>query len=211
MTFKELIIILKRIYKEYVIFHLKKIFIALILSIVIAGTSSATAWLLDPAVKKIFIDQDTTLSWLIPIVIIFVFSGKGLSLYFARTIIIRVGEEIAGELNKKIANNILTTDTQTLDNRHSGKYISNIMYDTGLVQNLVSTGVLNLMKDTFTAVALVGVMFYQNWKLALFALLMMPLAGGLARTLGKRIGKATGQAGEASGKLVSFLSEILKG
>ena len=211
MTFKELITILKRIYKEYVIFHLKKIFIALILSIVIAGTSSATAWLLDPAVKKIFIDQDTTLSWLIPIVIIFVFSGKGLSLYFARTIIIRVGEEIAGELNKKIANNILTTDTQTLDNRHSGKYISNIMYDTGLVQNLVSTGVLNLMKDTFTAVALVGVMFYQNWKLALFALLMMPLAGGLARTLGKRIGKATGQAGEASGRLVSFLSEILKG
>ena len=211
MTFKELILILKRIYREHVKYHLKKIFIALILSIIIAGTSSATAWLLDPAVKKVFIDQDTTLSWIIPIAIIFVFSGKGLSLYFARTIIIRVGEEIAGELNRKIANNILTTDTQTLDNRHSGKYISNIMYDTGLVQNLVSTGVLNLMKDTFTALALIGVMFYQNWKLALFAILMMPLAGGLAKTLGKRIGKATGQAGVASGKLVSFLSEILKG
>ena len=211
MTFEELILILKRIYREHVKYHLKKIFIALILSIIIAGTSSATAWLLDPAVKKVFIDQDTTLSWIIPIAIIFVFSGKGLSLYFARTIIIRVGEEIAGELNRKIANNILTTDTQTLDNRHSGKYISNIMYDTGLVQNLVSTGVLNLMKDTFTALALIGVMFYQNWKLALFAILMMPLAGGLAKTLGKRIGKATGQAGVASGKLVSFLSEILKG
>ena len=211
MTFDELILILKRIYREYVKFHLKRIFIALILSIVIAGTSSAIAWLLDPAVKKIFIEQDTTLAWLIPIFIIIVFCSKGLSLYFARTIIIRVGEEIAGELNKKIANNILITDTQTLDNRHSGKYISNIMYDTGLVQNLVSTGVLNLMKDSFTAIALVGVMFYQNWKLALFAILMMPLAGGLARTLGKRIGKATGQAGAASGKLVSFLSEILKG
>ena len=101
MTFKELILILKHIYRDYVKYHLNKIFIALILSIIIAGTSSGTAWLLDPAVKKIFIDQNTTLSWLIPLAIIFVFSGKGLSLYFARTIIIRVGEEVAGELKKK--------------------------------------------------------------------------------------------------------------
>ena len=211
MTFKVLKDILLRIYNEYVHIHLNKILIALVLSIIVAGSTSGIAWLLDPAVKKIFIDQDKTYAWLIPLLIIFTFSSKGLSLYFARTIIIRVGEEVAGALNKKIANNILISDTQTLDNRHSGKYISNIMYDTGLVQNLVSTGVLNLMKDTFSVIALVSVMFYQNWKLALFAILMMPLAGGLARTLGKRIGKATAQAGSASGKLVSFLSEILKG
>ena len=211
MTFKVLKDILVRIYNEYVHIHLNKILIALVLSIIVAGSTSGIAWLLDPAVKKIFIDQDKTYAWLIPLLIIFTFSSKGLSLYFARTIIIRVGEEVAGALNKKIANNILISDTQTLDNRHSGKYISNIMYDTGLVQNLVSTGVLNLMKDTFSVIALVSVMFYQNWKLALFAILMMPLAGGLARTLGKRIGKATAQAGSASGKLVSFLSEILKG
>ena len=139
------------------------------------------------------------------------FSSKGLSLYFARVNIIRVGEEVAGALQKKIANNILTSDIQTLDNRHSGKYISNVMFDTHHVQNLVSTGILNLMKDTFSVIALVSVMFYQNWKLALFALLMMPLAGGLAKSLGKRIGKATSKAGESSGNLTSFLTEILKG
>ena len=125
--------------------------------------------------------------------------------------IITVGEEVAGALQKKIANNILTSDIQTLDNRHSGKYISNVMFDSHHVQNLVSTGILNLMKDTFTVIALVSVMFYQNWKLALFALLMMPLAGGLAKSLGKRIGKATSKAGESSGNLTSFLTEILKG
>ena len=85
------------------------------------------------------------------------------------------------------------------------------MFDSHHVQNLVSTGILNLMKDTFTVIALVSVMFYQNWKLALFALLMMPLAGGLAKSLGKRIGKATSKAGESSGNLTSFLTEILKG
>ena len=211
MKFSELKKILKRLYKEYVKKHLNRIFLALILSIIVAASTSSIAWLLDPAVKKIFIDQNKLYAWSIPILIVVAFSSKGLSLYFARINIIRVGQEVAGSLQKKIANNILTSDIQTLDNRHSGKYISNIMFDTHNVQNLVSTGVLNLMKDTFSVIALVSLMFYQNWKLALFAILMMPLAGGLAKSLGKRIGKATSKAGESSGNLASFLTEIFKG
>ncbi len=211
MKFQEVKIILKRLYKEHIRYHLKKIFVALILSIIVAGSTSGIAWLLDPAVKKIFVEQDRTLAWLIPVLIIIAFSSKGISLYLARINIIRVGEEVSGELQKRIANNILLSDIQTLENRHSGKYISNIMYDTHMIQNLVSVGVLNIMKDTFTVIFLLSLMFYQNWKLALFAILMIPLAGGLAKSLGKRIGKATGQAGVSSGKLVTFLSEILKG
>ena len=211
MEFKEIKIILKRLYKEYVKKHLKKIFLSLILSIIVAGCTAAIAWLLDPAVKKIFIENNTTFSWLIPVLIIFAFSGKGLSLYIARLSIIRVGAEISGEINKQIADNIIKSDIQTLDNRHSGKYVSNVMYDSGQIQNLVSTGVLNLMKDSFSVIALVGVMIYQNWKLALFAMLMMPLAGGLAKSLGKRIGKAVGKAGQATGILITFLSEIFRG
>ena len=211
MKFEELKLILFRLYREYVKKHLKKIIIALILSILVAGSTSSIAWLLDPAVKKIFIEKDRTLAWLIPILIIVAFTTKGLSLYFARMNIIRVGNEVAGEIQKKVAKNILTSDIQTLDNRHSGKYISNIMFDAHQIQNLVSTGVLNIMKDSFSIVALVSLMFYQNWKLALFAILMMPLAAGFAKSLGKRIGKAVGQAGELSGQLTSFLSEIFKG
>ena len=211
MKFSELKKILKRLYKEYVKKHLNRIFLALILSIIVAASTSSIAWLLDPAVKKIFIEQNKLYAWSIPILIVVAFSSKGISLYFARIRIIRVGQEVAGSLQKKIANNILTSDIQTLDNRHSGKYISNIMFDTHNVQNLVSTGVLNLMKDTFSVIALVSLMFYQNWKLALFAILMMPLAGGLAKSLGKRIGKATSKAGESSGNLASFLTEIFKG
>jgi len=211
MKFEELKFIIKRLYNEYVKKHLKRIFIALILSLIVAGSTSGIAWLLDPAVKKIFIEQDKVFAWSIPILIIVAFSSKGLSLYFARINIIRVGEEVAGALQKKIANNILVSDIQTLDNRHSGKYISNVMFDTHHVQNLVSTGVLNLMKDSFSVIALVSLMFYQNWKLALFAILMMPLAGGLAKSLGKRIGKATSKAGTSSGNLASFLTEIFRG
>ncbi len=211
MKLKELTIILKRLYREYVRRYFKRIILSLLLSLIVAGSTSATAWLLDPAVKKIFIDQDKTFAWLIPILIMVAFSAKGISLYFARINIIKVGQRISGEVQEQVANNILLSDIETLENKHSGKYISNITFDAMMIQNLVSTGVLNLMKDTFTLIALVSVMFYQNWKLSIFALLMMPLAGTLAKSLGKRIGKATGEAGEISGRLTAFLSEIFKG
>ena len=210
MKLNELIIILKRLYKEYVKKHLKRIIVSLVLSLIVGGSTAATAWLLDPAVKKIFIDQDKTLAWLIPVGIILAFSSKGISLYFARINIIIVGARIAGLLQKQIANIILFADIETLDNRHSGKYIGNIQFDCNAVQNLVSTGVLNIMKDSFSLIALVYLMFYQNWKLACFALFMMPLAIFFAKNLGKRIGKVQGEAGEISGNFTSFLSEIFK-
>jgi len=210
MKFDELVTILKRLYREYVKKHLKRIFLSLALSIIVAGTTTATAWLLDPAVKKIFIDKDRTLAWVIPLAIVVTFAAKGLALYFARINIIKVGAKIGAEFQKKLTNTILHSDIQTLDNKHSGKYISNIYFDTGQITTLVSTGVLNLMKDSFTVIALVALMFHQNWKLAIFALFMMPLAGFVSKSLGKRIGKATGEAGEISGRVMAFFSELFK-
>ena len=211
MPLDELKYYLKRLYREYVKFHLKRILLCLVLSILIAGTTASIAWLLDPAVKKIFIDKNPVLTWMIPLAIIITFSVKGLSLYFARVNIIVVGQTIAGELQKKITESILFSDIQTLDSRHSGRYVSNISYDSGQVSNLVSTGVLNLMKDSFSVILLVSLMFYQNWKLATFAIFMIPLAGGLAKNLGKKVGKATTQASEISGNLTSFLTDIFRG
>ena len=210
MKLNEIIAILKRLYREYVKKHFKRILLSLVLSVLVAGTSAATAWLLDPAIKKIFVDKDKTFAWLIPLCIIIAFSAKGISLYLARMNIIKVGARIGGELQRKIANYILTADIKTLENRHSGKYISNIFVDAGAVTNLVSTGVLNIMKDSFSLIALVGLMFYQNYKLALFAILMMPLATIFAKSLGKRIGKAQGHASTKSGILMTFLTEIFK-
>ncbi len=211
MDFKELKSILKRLYKEYIRRYLRYIFIAAGLSVLVAANSSAIAWLLDPAVKKIFIEKDRTLAWLIPLAIIFTFTTKGVSLYLARINIIKVSNKISGEIQKQISDNMLTTDIKTIDARHSGQYVSNILFDAQQIQSLVGVGVLNLMKDTLTVLGLVGLMFYQNWKLAIFAIFMIPLAAGLAKSLGRRVAKIVTQAGEISGNLASFLSEIIKG
>ena len=211
MNFKELTLILKRLYREYIIRYLKYIFYAAGLSVIVAANSSAIAWLLDPAVKKIFIEKDRTLAWLIPLAIVFTFTTKGVSLYIARINIIKVSNLITGEIQKKISDNMLTADIKTIDARHSGQFVSNILYDAQQIQSLVGIGVLNIMKDTLTVLGLVGLMFYQNWKLAIFAILMIPLAAFLAKSLGRRVAKIVTQAGEIAGNLTSFLSEVIKG
>jgi len=202
---------LLRLYHSYIKKYFDKLILSLLLSLVVAGSTAAIAWLLDPAIEKMFMDQDKTMMLLIPVAIVFAFAGKGLSLYFARVILIKVGNEIVTTLQKQIASTILKSDIHTIESKHSGKYISNIMFDVGQVNTFVTNGVLNLMKDSLTLIVLVGLMFYQNWKLAFFALLMMPLAAFVAKSLGKRIGKATKQSIVLNASLVSYLSEMLKG
>ena len=203
--------ILARLYKFYIKEHLAKLFLALILSFGVAGGTAAIAWLLDPAVKKIFIEQDQSMIFLIPGAIVLAFSVKGLSLYFSRITLINVSQEICRKLGVEMASGVLKSDTHTIESKHSGKYISHFLYDVGLISQLVGTGILNLMKDSLTLVVLVSLMFYQNWQLASFAIIMMPLAAIVAKSLGKRLGKVTSESAEVSGKLSSFLSEMIKG
>ena len=211
MELKEIIFYIKRLYQNYVKEHMWRVFLAALLSLVVAGTTSATAWLLDPAVKKIFIENNKTFAIFIPIAIVLVFTAKGLSLYFARLLIIVMSNRVIEKIQGQMAGHILLTDTQNLESKHSGKYISSFLYDVGLIQGLVSTGVLNLMKDTFTLITLMFVMFYQNWKLALFSIIMMPLAAFFAKSLGKRMGKATTQSAVSAANFTMLLSELLKG
>ena len=211
MKFPILKKILLRLYKFYIREHLSKIFLALFLSFGVAGGTAAIAWLLDPAVKKIFIDQDRTMILLIPAAIVMAFTIKGASLYFSRITLIKVSQEICRKIGIEMTLGVLKSDTHTIESKHSGKYISHFLYDVGLISQLVGTGVLNLMKDSLTLIVLLSLMFYQNWKLACFALIMMPLAAIVSKSMGKRLGKVTTQSAEVSGKLSSFLSEMIKG
>ena len=202
--------IIKRLYNNYTKQFLPKILLSVFFSVLVAGSTASIAWLLDPAIKKIFIDKDQTLTLVIPLIIILAFSTKGASLYFAKTILIRVGQEITKILQFQVMKSIIEADSQIVDNKHSGKFISHLTFDVGMITNLVSTVILNLTKDTFTLIGLLGVMFYQNWKLALFAIIMIPLASFAARSLGKRMGKVTTEAADRAGELTSYLLEVFK-
>ena len=186
--------IYKRLYKDYSKKYLDKIVLSAIFSILVAGSTSAIAWLLDPAIKKLFIEKDQSLIFLIPFLIIVAFSTKGFSLYLAKATMISVGEEIKKKLQFDMIKSLIKTDTQIIDKRHSGKFIANLTYDVNHITNLLSNAILTLFKDTLTLIGLLAVMFLQNWKLALVSIIMIPLASFFAKTLGKRVGKVTTEA-----------------
>ena len=202
--------ILKRLYKDYTKKHLKKIIFALLLSIAVAGSTSAIAYLLDPAIKEIFIKKDQTMILIIPILIVIAFTTKGLSLYVAKTTMIWVSEEVRKDVQVQMLNNLIDADTKLIDNKHTGKFISNITNDVAHLTNLISTAILNIFKDTLTLIGLLGVMFFQNWKLSLIAIIMIPLASFAARSLGKRITKVSFEQMEWAGVLSSYLIDMFK-
>tara|TARA_Y100001970_G_scaffold58400_1_gene74137 strand:+ start:4295 stop:6034 length:1740 start_codon:yes stop_codon:yes gene_type:complete len=202
--------ILKRLYKNYTRKFLGKILLSVVFSIIVAGSTSSIAWLLDPAIKKIFVERDQDLMILITVGIICAFAFKGAALYFAKMLLIRVGNEITKIFQVQIMNSLIKADTKVIDSKHSGKFISNLTFDVNMIKNLVSTVILNLTKDTLTLIGLIGVMFYQNWRLTIFALIMIPLATIFAKSLGKRIGKATSIAADSTGILTSYILEIFK-
>ena len=202
--------ILKRLYNQYTSKFVIKIILAALLSVLVAVSTSATAWLLDPAIEKIFINKDQTLIILIPFAIILAFTTKGISLYFAKLIMINVGEEVKKIIQIDMLNSFIKADTETIENKHSGNYISNLNFDVQQITRMLSDAFLSLFKDGLTLIGLLVVMFYQNWKLSLIAIIMIPLASITAKVLGKRMGKVSTQAQERSGDLNRYLIDLFK-
>ncbi len=202
--------IIKRLYKDYTEKYLSKILISVFFTILLAASTSAIAYLLDPAIKQLFIEKNNSMILLIPASIVLAFTVKGISLYMARKIIIVVSANIRKDIQSDVFSSLLKADTKKIDNKHSGKFISNLTNDVAMIIGLVSTAMLNLFKDTLTLIGLLSVMFFQNWKLSLIAIIMIPLASFAARTLGKRIGKVTNEQMIIAGKLAAYLIEIFK-
>ncbi len=202
--------IFKRVYQDYTKKYIKQIFLAIFFSLLVAGSTSSIAWLLDPAIEKIFIEKDQSLLVIIPGMIIIAFTVKGVSLYVAKVIMINVAENIKKKLQYDMLGTLISADTQSIDEKHSGKFISNLTYDVLHITTLLSNGILNLFKDSLTLIGLLTVMFLQNWKLSLIAIVLIPIASIAARSLGKRMGKVTTEAQEKSAFLTRYLVELFK-
>jgi len=202
--------IIKRLFFDYTKKHIKKILLSVFFALLVAGSTSGIAYLLDPAIEKIFIEKDQALIIIIPIFIIVAFAVKGFSLYLAKVLMIGISEEVRKDLQCDMLNNLIAADTKLIDGKHTGKFISNITNDVSHITNLISTAVLNIFKDSLTLIGLLTVMFFQNWKLALIAIIMIPLATFAARTLGKRISKVATEQMLKAGILNTYLIELFK-
>jgi len=200
----------KRLYQQYTKKFISKILLAALFSVIVAISTSATAWLLDPAIDKIFINKDQTLIILIPLAIIVAFAAKGISLYLAKLLMINVSEEVKKILQIDMLKSFIKADTEIIESNHSGKYISNLNFDVNQITKMLADAFLSIFKDGLTLIGLLCVMFFQNWKLSLIAIIMIPLASITSKIIGKRMSKISTQAQEKSGDLNRYLIDLFK-
>ena len=208
MTKLELI---KRVFKSQVKKYIPELFLAFIFIILTSITTAITAWLLDPAIKEIFENKNNKMLYIIPVALVFTYVLKAFSIYGTRIVTIKVGIKIIKNIQTLMAQKFLLSDISHITKKHSGKYLSNFTNDTNILFLVLTGVVVTLFKETFTLIALLGLMFYQDWQLSLLAILMIPIAVLSSKNIGKKMGKKVLISLEASDKFMKFLSEIIKG
>ncbi len=208
MTRSELI---NRIFKTQVKKYIPELSITFFFIILTSLTTAATAWLLDPAIKEIFENKNRQMLYLIPLAIVFTFIIKAFSIYGTRIITIKVGIKIIKNIQTLMAQKFLLSDISHITKKHSGKYLSNFTNDITILFTILTGVVVTLFKETFTLIALLGLMFYHDWQLSLLAMIMIPVAAISSKNIGKKMGKKVHVSLEASDKFMKFLSEIIKG
>ncbi|MEI8065267.1 MAG: ABC transporter ATP-binding protein [Pseudomonadota bacterium] len=208
MTKLELI---NRIFKTQVKKYIPELSITFVFIVLTSLATAATAWLLDPAIKEIFENKNKQMLYLIPLAIVFTFIIKAFSIYGTRIITIKVGIKIIKNIQTLMAQKFLLSDISHITKKHSGKYLSNFTNDITILFTILTGVVVTLFKETFTLIALLGLMFYHDWQLSLLAMIMIPIAAISSKNIGKKMGKKVHVSLEASDKFMKFLSEIIKG
>jgi subfamily B ATP-binding cassette protein MsbA len=203
--------LVKRIFKTQVKRYIPELSLTFLFIILTSLTTAATAWLLDPAIKEIFENKNMKMLYIIPIAIIITFIIKAFAIYGTRIVTIKVGIKIIKNIQTLMAKKFLLSDISHITKKHSGRYLSNFTNDTGVLYGVLTGAVVTLFKESFTLIALLGLMFYHDWQLSLLAIIMIPIAAISSKNLGKKMGKKVSISLEASDKFMKFLSEIIKG
>jgi subfamily B ATP-binding cassette protein MsbA len=203
--------LVKRIFRTQVKKYIPELSLTFLFIILTSLMTAATAWLLDPAIKEIFENKNIKMLYFIPLAIVLTFIIKACAIYGTRIVTIKVGIKIIKNIQTLMAKKFLLSDISNITKKHSGRYLSNFTSDTGVLFGTLTGVVVTLFKETFTLMALLGLMFYHDWQLTLLAIIMIPIAAISSKNLGKKMGKKVHISLEASDKFMKFLSEMIKG
>ena len=188
-----------------------RLFFAMGFSLLISLSTAASAYLIKPAVDDVFFKNDTTMLMVIPVVVIFIYFLRGIGMYGQEYLMNYVGESIIRRLRNSLYNHIQDMSLSFFQEEKTGVLMSRITYDVYIIKAMVSTAVTGAIRDCFTIIGLTFVIFYQDWKMALIAFVVLPLAFFPVVEFGKRIRKVSTGCQEAMADLSSFLHETFAG
>jgi subfamily B ATP-binding cassette protein MsbA len=202
--------LIKRISREYIFPHWKILSISLVLMLVIAGTTALHAWLIKPALDSVFVEKDYHALIYIPIVVLIVTFVKGFATYFQLLTMNYLSLRITSEMRIRLYRHFITSDISKLHSKSSGDMIASIIGEIGAVVNLISISLNGFVKQLFTIVALVVVMFNQSLELSLVAFIGFPLAVYPIYKLGRKLRNLSFKNQEMAGKFNSQMSDTLQ-
>ncbi|MBW1970210.1 MAG: ABC transporter ATP-binding protein [Deltaproteobacteria bacterium] len=188
-----------------------RLFLAMVCMLVIAIATSATAFLVKPVLDDIFFNKDTQMLIIIPIVVILIYFLRGLGSYGQEYLMNYVGEGIIRNLRNDLYDRIQDLSLAFFHKEKTGVLMSRITNDVNIIKAMVSTAVTGSLKDSFTIVGLTLVIFYRDWKMALFAFLVLPLAFFPLVEFGRRVRRVSTGCQESMADLSSFLHETFAG
>jgi len=203
--------VIKRVFRTHIKKYIPEFSLTFIFILITSAATSATAWLLDPAIKEIFENKNKLMLYVIPVAIVLAFSIKALSIFITRIITTKVATKICSNISSIMAEKLITSDTLYITGKHSGKFISHFTWDLGMIFNTLTGAVVSLVKESITLIFLLGLLFYHDWQLALVAVIMIPITVFFSKSLGKKIEKRTLDTADKTDRFIKFLSEIIKG
>lgn len=203
--------LLKRLWGEAVLPYRKRLIAAAACMVVVAGATALTAWLIDPVINELFVEQQRGMIWLIAAAVMATFLVRSAATFAQEILIVYTGQRIVADIQNRLFGHLLAQDVSTLQGHHSGTLLSRFTYDVNTMRFAVSDAVVVIGRDTLTIVFLVGLMFYQDWILATIAFAGAPLTIYPLQLLGRRVRTVTRQTQEEMGALTSRLGQTFQG
>jgi ATP-binding cassette, subfamily B, bacterial MsbA len=188
-----------------------RLFLAMVCMLVIAMASSATAFLVKPVLDDIFFNKDTTMLKIIPVVVVLIYFLRGLGMYGQDYLMNYVGENVIKDLRNDLYNRIQDLPIAFFHKEKTGVLMSRITNDVNIIKAMVSTAVTGSLKDSFSIAGLTFVIFYRDWKMALIAFVVLPVAFFPVVEFGRRVRRISTGYQEAIAELNSFLHETFAG
>ncbi len=191
--------------------YLNRLVWAMLSMVVVAILSSGQAYMVKPLLDEIFFNRDHSMLNILPLLLILLFLVKGLFVYSYSYLMERVGQYVVRDFRGKLYEHFQKLPVSFFDKTPTGELISRIINDVSIIQAAVSSSVVAMLKDFFQIIGLMGVIFYQNWKLALFTMIFLPLAIIPIVYFGKKYRKLSTQSQEHNAKLANHLHETITG
>jgi subfamily B ATP-binding cassette protein MsbA len=195
----------------YIAQNKSRLFMAGICSLMVSAATTYIAWLVKPLIDDIFINQDPASLMVIPAQLIAISLARGLGRYGQEYFLSYVGEHIIRRLRDSLYDRIQDLPVSFFQHERTGVLMSRITSDVNTLKAMVSTVVNGALRDTFTILGLTGVIFYQNWRMAIIAFIILPAAYYPIFKIGRTVRRVRTRYQESMAEMNAFLHETLAG